>query len=86
MENLTHGYSDKKLFDNVDLTIEKGERVAIIGPNGETFFIGVFAGLTLMEIKVDTLCEHGVFPGYLKEGNQYCCLHNMSDVNKPVRS
>eukprot|EP00210_Caulerpa_lentillifera_P005106 g4878.t1 len=35
IEDLTHGYSDIKLFDHVDCVIEKGERVAIIGPNGE---------------------------------------------------
>lgn len=34
IEDLTHGYTDSKLFDHVDCTIEKGERVAIIGPNG----------------------------------------------------
>lgn len=34
IEDLTHGYSDIKLFDHVDCIIEKGERVAVIGPNG----------------------------------------------------
>jgi macrolide transport system ATP-binding/permease protein len=28
---LTHGYGDRRLFDSVDLEIEKGERVAVIG-------------------------------------------------------
>ena len=31
INGLTHGYGDRRLFDNVDLEIEKGERVAIIG-------------------------------------------------------
>lgn len=31
MEGLTHGYQDRQLFDDVNLEIEKGERVAIIG-------------------------------------------------------
>ncbi|BDA42998.1 probable energy-dependent translational throttle protein EttA [Coccomyxa sp. Obi] len=34
INGLTHGYGDRLLFDKVDLEIEKGERVAIIGPNG----------------------------------------------------
>lgn len=34
IRNLTHGYNNRPLFKNVDLTIEKGERIAIIGPNG----------------------------------------------------
>lgn len=35
IEDLTHGYGDKALFDQQDLLIEKGERVAVIGTNGE---------------------------------------------------
>jgi ABC-type transport system involved in cytochrome bd biosynthesis fused ATPase/permease subunit len=31
IEGLTHGYHDRQLFDDVDLEIEKGERVAVIG-------------------------------------------------------
>jgi len=35
INGLTHGYGDRLLYDNVDLEIEKGERVAIIGVNSE---------------------------------------------------
>lgn len=31
INGLTHGYGDRALFDRVDLEIEKGERVAVIG-------------------------------------------------------
>lgn len=31
INGLTHGYGDRLLFDRVDLEIEKGERVAVIG-------------------------------------------------------
>lgn len=31
IQQLTHGYGDRGLFDNTDIEIEKGERVAIIG-------------------------------------------------------
>ena len=34
VEGLTHGYPTRPLFEDVDLSIEKGDRVAIIGPNG----------------------------------------------------
>ncbi|GMH44160.1 hypothetical protein BSKO_12094 [Bryopsis sp. KO-2023] len=34
IEDLTHGYGDRRLFDHVDLIVEKGERVAVIGSNG----------------------------------------------------
>lgn len=35
VQDLTHGYNGRTLFKDVDLEIEKGERIAIIGPNGE---------------------------------------------------
>ena len=34
VEGLTHGYGGDLLFEDADLVIERGERVAIIGPNG----------------------------------------------------
>lgn len=34
IEGLTHGYGNDALFEDANLTIEKGHRVAIIGPNG----------------------------------------------------
>ncbi|MCP3670825.1 MAG: ABC-F family ATPase [Gammaproteobacteria bacterium] len=34
LKELTKGFEDKPLFSKLDLTIEVGERVAIIGPNG----------------------------------------------------
>ena len=34
VENLTHGYDEKTLFKNTSLQIDRGERVAMIGPNG----------------------------------------------------
>ena len=34
IDDLTHGYGDIRLFNHVDCVIEKGERVAVIGPNG----------------------------------------------------
>jgi ATPase subunit of ABC transporter with duplicated ATPase domains len=34
IKGLSHGYDGRLLFKDVDLEIEQGERIAIIGPNG----------------------------------------------------
>ena len=34
IQDLTHGYPTRPLFKDVSLELEKGDRVAIIGPNG----------------------------------------------------
>ena len=34
IKDLQHGYPTRPLFKDVDLDLEKGDRVAIIGPNG----------------------------------------------------
>lgn len=41
IEDLSHGYrnelTNNRLFDSVNLFIEKGDRIAVVGPNGELF-------------------------------------------------
>ncbi len=34
VEGLTHGYGDTRLIDEADLLVERGERLALVGPNG----------------------------------------------------
>jgi ATP-binding cassette, subfamily F, member 3 len=34
VEHVSHGYEGSLLFEDTSLTIEKGDRVAVIGPNG----------------------------------------------------
>ena len=34
IENLTHSYSERKLFDDTSFSLEEGEKVGIIGING----------------------------------------------------
>lgn len=35
LENVTFGYDDKPILENVNLTLSEGERAGFIGPNGE---------------------------------------------------
>ena len=51
-ENLTLGYSRKKVIQGIDLTIKKGEFLSIIGPSGvgkSTFLMGLNATTSILE-------------------------------------
>ena len=47
LDNLTHHYSDRILFDSVNLLINEGERIGLIGRNGsgKTTLLRLIAGL-----------------------------------------
>lgn len=64
VQGLTHGYNGRTLFKDADLTIERGERVAIIGPNG-----GLVVG------RLGWLCTCHVCPAK-KPSTQTCLANN----------
>ncbi|KAK1308139.1 ABC transporter F family member 5 [Acorus calamus] len=69
IKNLEFNYEDKVLFDNANLSIERGEKIAIIGPNGcgKSTLLKLIMGLeksTRGEILVG---EHNVLPNYFEQ-------------------
>ncbi|XP_050264143.1 uncharacterized protein LOC126708394 [Quercus robur] len=81
INNLEFGFGDKVLFNKANLTIERGEKLAIIGPNG-------CGKSTLPKLIMDLekprggevlLGEHNVLPNYFEQ-NQVEALH----LNKTV--
>ena len=46
VENLTHGFGDRAIFDNVSFRLLRGEHIGLIGANGEgkTTFINIITG------------------------------------------
>jgi ATPase subunit of ABC transporter with duplicated ATPase domains len=67
VEGLSKGYDDKTLFKNLNLMVEVGERVAIIGPNGigKTTLLRALVGDNMEpssgEVKWSENCNIGYF-------------------------
>lgn len=78
-ENLSRSYGSLEIFTSVDLAIDRGSRVVIIGLNGagKTTLLRILAGID----KPDTgqvIAGHGLKIGY------YAQEHETLDINKSV--
>lgn len=65
ISNLSKSYDGRKLFDNVNIHTKRGERIALIGPNGtgKTTIFRIIMGLVNQD-KGDVTLGRNVFPGY----------------------
>ncbi|XP_062007121.1 ABC transporter F family member 5-like [Rosa rugosa] len=81
LKNLEAGFGDKVLFSRANLTIERGEKLAIIGPNGcgKSTLLKLMLGLQKPIAGEVLLGEHNVLPNYFEQ-NQAEAL----DLNKTV--
>lgn len=69
--NLAMAFGPKKIFSNVDITVERGEKIALVGKNGEgktTFMRLVREELTPVEGKV--ALGHNVKSGYYAQNQE----------------
>ena len=68
VENLTHGFGDRAIFNNVSFRLLKGEHIGLIGANGEgkSTFMNIITGkLTPDEGKIEW--AKNVRVGYLDQ-------------------
>ncbi|KAG9141595.1 hypothetical protein Leryth_026144 [Lithospermum erythrorhizon] len=81
IKNLEFSYEDKVLFRNANLTIERGEKIAILGPNGcgKSTLLKLAMGLMKPNSGEVLLGEHNVLPNYFEQ-NQAEAL----DLDKTV--
>lgn len=81
IKNLEFGFEDKVLFQNANLLIERGEKIAIIGPNGcgKSTLLKLIMGLEKPSNGEVVLGEHNVLPNYFEQ-NQAEAL----DLDKTV--
>lgn len=81
VENLQFSYGDNVLFRNANLTIQQGEKIAILGPNGcgKSTLLKLIMGLEKPTSGEVRLGEHNVVPNYFEQ-NQAEAL----DLDKTV--
>lgn len=81
IKNLEFGFGDKVLFKKANLNIEKGEKLAIIGPNGcgKSTLLKLMMGLEKPRGGEVLIGEHNVLPNYFEQ-NQAEAL----DLDKTV--
>ncbi|MDB9525458.1 ABC-F family ATP-binding cassette domain-containing protein [Oscillatoria sp. CS-180] len=81
IEDLTHCYEDKILFLGANLSIERGDRVAFLGPNGcgKSTLLRLILGREQATEGTVRLGRHNVLPKYFEQ-NQAEAL----DLNKTV--
>ena len=85
VKNLTHGFGDRAIFDNVSFRLLKGEHIGLIGANGEgkSTFMNIITGkLTPDEgtvewaknVRVGYLDQHSVLEKGMTIGDvlQFC--------------
>ncbi|CAF2353813.1 ABC transporter F family member 2 [Brassica rapa] len=81
VKNLEFGFEDKMLFNKANLVIERGEKIAIIGPNGcgKSTLLKLIMGFEKPLRGEVILGEHNVLPNYFEQ-NQAEAL----DLDKTV--
>uniref|UniRef100_A0A0D9XTX5 ABC transporter domain-containing protein n=1 Tax=Leersia perrieri TaxID=77586 RepID=A0A0D9XTX5_9ORYZ len=69
IRNLEFGFGEKKLFDNANLIVERGEKIAIIGPNGcgKSTLLKLILGMEKPQGGEVLLGEHNVLPNYFEQ-------------------
>ncbi|XP_057501030.1 LOW QUALITY PROTEIN: ABC transporter F family member 5-like [Actinidia eriantha] len=69
IKNLEFGYGDQVLFKNASATIERGEKLAIIGPNGcgKSTLLKLVMGLEKPRAGEVLLGKHNVLPNYFEQ-------------------
>ena len=69
IKDLVHTYDDKILFLGTDLLIERGDRIAFLGPNGcgKSTLLRMIMGLEPFAEGTVELGSHNVLPGYFEQ-------------------
>ena len=69
IKDLTHTYNDDILFLGAELLVERGDRIAFLGPNGcgKSTLLRMIMGIENPEEGVAELGKHNIIPGYFEQ-------------------
>lgn len=69
IEDLSHSYGEKMLFLGANLLIERGDRIAFLGPNGcgKSTLLRMIVGLENPEDGSAGFGPHNIIPGYFEQ-------------------
>ncbi|MEC4896055.1 MAG: ABC-F family ATP-binding cassette domain-containing protein [Oscillatoria sp. PMC 1051.18] len=81
IKDLSHTYNDQILFLGANLEIERGDKIAFLGPNGcgKSTLLRMLMAMEQPEDGIVCLGQHNIIPGYFEQ-NQAEAL----DLNKTV--
>ena len=84
VSNLTHGFGDRAIFNNVSFRLLKGEHIGLIGANGEgkSTFLNIVTG-KLMPDEGNVEWAKNVRVGYL---DQHSVLEKGMTIRKVLKS
>jgi len=78
VDGLSKSYGDHKVFSNVSLTIERGERVAFVGKNGEGKSTLVKAIMSEIEYEGSMTLGHNTMIGYFAQNQASLLDENLT--------
>jgi ATP-binding cassette subfamily F protein 3 len=69
VKNLTHYYDDNILFLGAELLVERGDRIALVGPNGcgKSTLLHLITGMEQPTEGIVKLGDHNVIPSYFEQ-------------------
>ena len=81
-ENLTKIYGDKVLFENIDLSINKGQKVALIARNGtgKSSLLKIIVGLDSSDKGGTVRIHKSVKVGYLEQSPELAAGMNVMEA------
>jgi ATP-binding cassette subfamily F protein 3 len=69
IQDLSHAFNEKLLFLGANLEIERGDRIAFLGPNGcgKSTLLRMIMGMEPPEEGLVKLGDHNIIPGYFEQ-------------------